>query len=52
MAYLANLIKQNSESEKIAQPKRYFGCAKCKLHYPIDIDFCNDEIASMFGVDE
>ena len=29
---------------------RSFGMAKGKLNYPDDIDFCNDEIADMFGV--
>ena len=31
---------------------RSFGMAKGKLQYPDDIDFCNDEIADMFGVNE
>ena len=31
---------------------RRFGIAKGELHYPDDIDFCNDEIAEMFGVNE
>ena len=31
--------------------RRSFGMAKGKLHYPDDIDFCNNEIAEMFGVD-
>ena len=29
---------------------RSFGMAKGQLLYPDDIDFCNDEIACMFGV--
>lgn len=33
------------------KPKRSFGMAKGELRYPDDIDFCNDEIAAMFGVD-
>ena len=40
------------EQSKSSTSKRYFGCAKGELSYPDDIDFCNDEIAEMFGVDE
>ena len=29
---------------------RSFGMAKGELRYPDDIDFCNDEIAEIFGV--
>lgn len=39
--------KSNTSSKRI---KRSFGMAKGKLQYPEDIDFCNDEIAEMFGV--
>lgn len=41
-----------SEAEKPKRPRRSFGMAKGELRYPDDIDFCNDEIAEMFGVDE
>ena len=34
------------------KPSRKFGCAKNELQYPEDFDFCNDEIAEMFGIDE
>ena len=44
----ANLLK--SESERGHKQFRSFGMAKGKLQYPDDIDFCNDEIADMFGV--
>ncbi len=44
----ATLLK--SETERNSKPFRSFGMAKGKLHYPDDIDFCNDEIAQMFGV--
>ncbi len=39
--------KSNTSSPKI---KRSFGMSKGKLQYPDDIDFCNNEIAEMFGV--
>lgn len=41
----ASLLKNETE-----RPKRSFGMAKGELRYPDDIDFCNDEIAEMFGV--
>ena len=34
------------------KPQRKFGVAKGEFEIPDDIDFCNDEIAEMFGVDE
>ena len=52
MEYLAKAIKLRTEQSKSSTSKRYFGCAKGELSYPDDIDFCNDEIAEMFGVDE
>ena len=52
MAYLANAIKQKTASANIQKKKRYFGCAKGEFEIPEDIDFCNDEIAEMFGVNE
>ena len=54
LEYLVQTIKLRtslSATEK-AKTKRYFGCAKGELQYPADIDFCNDEIAQMFGADE
>ena len=47
----ASLLDDVSHSS--AQTKkgiRSFGMAKGKLQYPDNIDFCNDEIADMFGV--
>ena len=44
----ATLLK--SETERRSKPLRSFGMAEGKLHYPVDIDFCNDAIAQMFGV--
>ena len=52
MAYLANAIKQKAAPANIQKKKRYFGCAKGEFEIPEDIDFCNDEIAEMFGVNE
>lgn len=51
MAYLANVIKQNTA--KLQEPKKSnrLGVAKGKFDVPDDIDFCNDEIAQMFGAD-
>ena len=51
LEYLVQAIKSQTTPQPKA-PKRYFGCAKGELHYPNDIDFCNDEIAEMFGVKE
>lgn len=39
-----------AEAERPKRPSRSFGMAKGDLRYPDDIDFCNDEIARMFGV--
>jgi len=54
LEYLVQTIKLRTSLSVPAQakPTRYFGCAKGELNYPTDIDFCNDEIAQMFGVDE
>lgn len=49
MAYLANTIKQNSSKLSAKQGARRLGVAKGKFDVPDDIDFCNDEIAEMFG---
>ena len=49
MAYLANAIKQNSAKMYEKKTTR-IGVAKGKFEVPDDIDFCNDEIADMFGV--
>ena len=49
---LAKAIKMRTEKSAVSSHKRYFGCAKGELHYPEDIDFCNDEIAEMFGASE
>lgn len=45
----ASLLKDKSNTSA-PQNKRSFGMAKGKLQYPDDIDFCNNEIAEMFGV--
>lgn len=39
-----------AEAARPKRPSRSFGMAKGELRYPDDIDFCNDEIARMFGV--
>lgn len=52
MEYLAKAIRTRTEQSKADVPKRYFGCAKGDLSYLDDIDFCNDEVAEMFGVNE
>ncbi len=49
MAYLANTIKQKSAKIHEKQTS-LIGVAKGKFDVPDDIDFCNDEIAEMFGV--
>ena len=53
-----NLINALSASLLSAEPysskrvPRSFGMAKNKLQYPDNIDFCNDEIAALFGASE
>jgi hypothetical protein len=48
-----DLLQSHDESEQKSESNiRKFGCAKNELQYPDDIDFCNEEIAQMFGVDE
>ena len=49
MAYLANIIKQNSANIYKTNYSKRIGIAKGKFDVPDDIDFCNDEIAEMFG---
>ena len=46
----ASLLK--SETTHSSHGFRSFGMAKGELQYPDDIDFCNEEIAEMFGVDK
>lgn len=41
-----------TESERPKRPFRSFGMARNELRYPDDIDFCNDEVSEMFGVNE
>ena len=50
MAYLANVIKQNSANIDKSKTSKRLGVAKGKFEVPDDIDFCNDEIADLFGV--
>ena len=50
MAYLAEAIKQNSAGMRVEKIPQRLGVAKGKFDVPDDIDFCNDEIAEMFGV--
>ncbi len=45
-ASLLDDVSRTASKKKI----RSFGMAKGKLQYPDNIDFCNDEIADMFGV--
>ena len=48
-----DLLQSHDEAASFeTKPVRKFGCAKNELHYPEDFDFCNDEIAEMFGVNE
>ena len=51
MAFLANAIKMNTESILQTKPNASdrIGVAKGKFIIGDDIDFCNDEIAEMFG---
>lgn len=44
----ANLLA--SSTKRSHKSFRSFGMAKGKLNYPDDIDFCNDKIADVFGV--
>ena len=52
MAYLANAIKKNTEAatSKESSISKRLGIAKGKFEIGDDIDFCNNEIAEMFGV--
>ena len=45
----ASLLK-NKSNTSATKNRRSFGMSKGKLQYPEDIDFCNNEIAEMFGV--
>ncbi|MBO7583773.1 MAG: hypothetical protein J6T20_08270 [Treponema sp.] len=45
-ASLLDDVSRTASKKKI----RSFGMAKGKLQYPDNIDFCNEEIAEMFGV--
>ena len=45
-ASLMNDISKSADKKTV----RSFGMARGKLQYPDDIDFCNAEIADMFGV--
>lgn len=46
-------VDMRTSDEARAQPrKRRLGIADGKYDIPDDIDFCNDEIAEMFGVAE
>ena len=49
MAYLANAIKLNTTNLKEQTHSKREGVAKGKFVVPDDIDFCNDEIAELFG---
>ena len=51
MAYLANVIKLNSAKLQEQKKSNRVGVAKGKFVVPADIDFCNDEIAQMFGAE-
>ena len=51
MAYLANAIKVNSAKLQERKKSNRLGVAKGKFVVPDDIDFCNDEVAQMFGAD-
>ena len=51
MAYLANVIKLNSAKLQEQKKSNRVGVAKGKFVVPDDIDFCNDEIAQMFGAE-
>ena len=44
------VTKAVKTSPKKPKKRLPFGAAKGKFRYPDDIDFCNDEIAEMFGV--
>ena len=46
------IVQRAAAQPRPLPPQRKFGIAKGELSYPDDIDFCNDEIAEMFGVDE
>ncbi len=49
---LVKSIQMKTKESSSENHKRYFGCAKGELQYPENIDFCNDEIATMFGESE
>ena len=45
-----DFILQKSLSSSVKRSVKKFGIAKGKFSIPDNIDFCNDEIAEMFGV--
>lgn len=47
--FLDSILLRVAQNRKTTGGRK-FGIAKGELAYPDDIDFCNDEIAEMFGV--
>ncbi|MBP5440886.1 MAG: DUF2281 domain-containing protein [Fibrobacter sp.] len=47
-----DFILQKSLNVSVKRSVKKFGVAKGKFNIPDNIDFCNDEIAEMFGVNE
>ena len=47
--FLESILLKAAHDHRASSSRR-IGIAKGELKYPDDIDFCNDEIAELFGV--
>ena len=47
--FLESILLKAAQDHRASSSRR-IGIAKGELKYPDDIDFCNDEIAELFGV--
>ncbi len=51
MKFIRYLLSTQSKPEtSVVDISKRFGISQGKLQVPDDIDFCNDEIADLFGV--
>jgi hypothetical protein len=51
MKFIRYLLSTQSKQEtSVVDISKRFGISQGKLQVPDDIDFCNDEIADLFGV--
>ena len=50
MKFIRYLLSTQRQSVAMVNRSKRFGVAKGKLYVPDDIDFCNEEVADLFGV--